>query len=404
MPLNGLGKLQAGIFAISLVQFLLSSPGFSDTFTHLQNKEVLHGYSTGLTEREKTVVHTQEKGLVKLNLSEWIVSADRLGRNNQVIVITLEGPIMHEIETAAFGQAIAEALQEGPLFILLRIDTPGGRIDYAQRICGAISRASPCPVIAFVRGGEYGGAVSAGAAAAFACNRIYMTNDTVIGAAATVTISDAGRPQTLAKAYDDEVAEKFNSVWRAYLASLAERNYRPGLLARAMVDSDTEVIEVSDAGKRLFIDPIDKKSEQQLVRTWNKKGSLLTLTSMEAVDCVIADKVVESQQDVLSDLNARGAKIIINETVQNAAIELKRARGQLNRIRKSIDLKIKQAKEPMPAPKMLNILRGARSEFQTLVKLAKKYPDLRLDVKILEDELNSIEANYQRLRMDSNQQ
>jgi hypothetical protein len=36
------------------------------------------------------------------------------------------------------------------------------------------------------------------------------------------------------------------------------------------------------------------------------------------------------------------------------------------------------------------------------VKLAKKYPDLQLNVKALEEELNSIEANYQKLRMDSN--
>jgi len=50
---------------------------------------------------------------------------------------------------------------------------------------------------------------------------------------------------------------------------------------------------------------------------------------------------------------------------------------------------------------VLKILRTAKSEFKTLIRLAKKYPDLRLDIQVLEDELNSIEANYQKIKRDS---
>jgi membrane-bound ClpP family serine protease len=398
----GFGRLQAGVLAILLLVCVLSATCWADTLTNRQTGEVLHGFATLLVKNNKAVVRTQEKGLIELNLVEWSVVPDKIGRNNKVVVLTLVGPIMYEIETAAFGRAIEQAVHEGPLFILLQIDTPGGRTDYAQRICSAISNTANCPVIGFVKGGQFGGAVSAGVAVALACDKIYMASDTIIGAAATVMISKTGQPQALADMYGKDVAEKFNSAWRAYLASLAEKNHRPGLLAKAMVDKDTEVIEVIEAYSRDFIDPANRQPDQQVVRIWNKKGSLLTLTAREAVECGIGDKLADSQQQVLRDLDADGAKVRFDETIQEAGRELKRANIQLNRILKSLDLKIKQAKEPMPDPKALSILRAAKSEFATLVKLAKKYPDLQLNVKALEEELNSIEANYQKLRMDSN--
>jgi transposase len=110
---------------------------------------------------------------------------------------------------------------------------------------------------------------------------------------------------------------------------------------------------------------------------------------------MIADKVINSRQELLSELDAANAEIVINNEIQKARMELKRARGQLNRIRKSIDFKIEQSKYRHPKPKVLEILRSAKSEFQTLIKLAKKYPDLELNIQALEDELNSIEAAYQ---------
>ena len=132
-----------------------------------------------------TSVFTQEKGLLKLDPKEWEIKRDNLGRNNKVIVVPVDDAIQYEIETDAFEKAIAESSQEGPLFILVEIDTPGGRIDLAHRMCTAIIDAD-CNVIAFVKGGKNGGAISAGAAVALSCSKIYMTDNTVIGAATLV--------------------------------------------------------------------------------------------------------------------------------------------------------------------------------------------------------------------------
>jgi membrane-bound ClpP family serine protease len=388
-------KLQMKILAASLVLLAFSLTCFADTFTNHQTGEVLHGYIASQAENSETIVSTKEKGQVGLNLAQWQVVTDRLGRNNKVIILTIDDEIEFEIETQAMEQELAKLPNEGPLFILFEIDTPGGRGDLTRRICGAITQIKGCPTIAFVKGGKYGGALSAGAAVALACDKSYMADNTVIGAATAITISETGRPESLKEAFGEEVGEKFASAWRAYLASLAERNRRPGLLARAMVDRNTEVIEVSDANERFFIDPVNKKPQQQLVHTWSKKGSLLTLTAAEAVECMIADKVINSRQELLGELDAASAEIVIDNEIQKAGTELKRAQGQLNRIRKSIDFKIEQSKYRHPRPKALEILRSAKNEYQTLIKLAKKYPDLELNTQALEEELNSIEAAYQ---------
>ena len=394
-------KIQVKILAVFLATLAFSPTCFADTFTHRRTGEVLHGYATGRTEGGKTFVHTQQKGEVKLNLAEWNIIADRLGRNNRVIILTIDDAIKFEIETEALVQAITKAADQGPLFILLEVDTPGGRVDLTQRICAAIMEARGCQVVAFTKGDKNGGAISAGVAVVFACDKIYMSNNAVIGAAMMTTTLGTGRPKELKKAYGEDLGEKFSSAWRAKLASMAEQNHRPGLLARAMVDRDIEVIEVSEADRKFFIEPVNKRPRQRLVHTWSKKGSLLTLTAAEAAKCKIADKVVSSREELLRDLGAENAEIVINNDVQNARIELKRARGQLNRIRKSIDFKIKQSENPQPVRKVLKILRSAKSEYKTLIKLARKYPDLRLNIQALEEELNSIEADYEKIKMES---
>ncbi len=393
-------KLRLPTFATALALLTFSTACFGDTFTHRQRGEVVHGYAVGQAEGVEIVVHTEEKGVVRLNLAEWEVTADRLGRNNKVIILTIDNEMMFEIETEALEQALGAVSKEGPLFILFEIDTPGGRTDLVQRICGAIADAGGCEVVAFVNGGPYGGAISAGAAAALACDKIYMANGTSIGAATVISLSEKG-PTDIKKTFGEAVGEKFSSAWQAYLASLAEHNRRPGLLARAMIDKDLEVIEVSEADRKLFIEPVNRRPEQRVVHTWSKKGSLLTLTADEAIKCGIGDGIVNSRGELLRELDAAGAEVVINDDVQKAREELRRAQGQLNRIRKSIDLKIKQSGHRQPRAKVLKILRSARAEFKTLIKLAKKYPDLGLNIQVLEDELNTVEANYQEVKMGS---
>ncbi|HUT31619.1 MAG TPA: hypothetical protein VMX13_17655 [Sedimentisphaerales bacterium] len=392
-------RLEQMLFtAFCAALFAFRAVCFGDTFTNQQTKEVLHGYATSAAVDGNTVVHTQEKGVVGLNLSEWRITADRLGRNNKVIVLTIDDKIMLEIETDALVEAIVRSADAGPLFILLEIDTPGGRVDFTRRICAAITQTNNCPVVAFIMGGQYGGALSAGAAVAFACDNIYMSNNTVIGAAAAVAMGGDGL-KDLKDSYGEEVGEKISSAWRTYLASLAEQNNRPGLLACAMVDRDIEVVEVSEAERRLFIDPVNITPQQHLVHTWSKKGSLLTLTADDAVKCEIADKVVNSREELLRHLGAAGTEIVTDDSFQEASKQFSRAKLRFNQLSKSLDFKIKQLQQTQIRPRALNILNEIRKDYKSLVTLAKHYPDLHINIRLLEAQLNTAEALYQEAKM-----
>ena len=388
----GLFRGTVRLYLVGAVIFCALCPG--DTFTHRQSGEILHGFKTSSVEGAKTSVQTTEKGLVELNLAEWSVVRDRNGRNNKVVVMQLTGPIMYEIETEALEKAIVRVADEGPLFILLEIDTPGGRVDLAHRICAAITGADNVETIAYIGGGETGGALSAGAAVSLAAAKIYMTEDSVIGAAMMIT----GDAESMKKAYGEEVGEKFDSAWRARLASLAEQNGRSGVLARAMVDKDIEVVEVVDGKRHFFIDPINKRPEQDLIKTWSKKGSLLTLTAGEAMGCGYAEAVVASREELLRSEAAAQAQVVIDNEIQRAGEELRRAQGQLKRIRKRVDFAIKKSEGLMYRAEALKMLRDARAEFKTLLNLARKYSDLNLDTRVLEDELNSIEVSYRNMK------
>ncbi|MFA5423669.1 MAG: hypothetical protein WC374_07390 [Phycisphaerae bacterium] len=370
----------------------------ADTFTNVRTGEVLHGYKTSKSEGVESFIQAAEKGPVKINLAEWKKKSDRQGRNNNVVVMELAGPIMYQIEAEALQNALTRISDEGPLFILLEIDSPGGRVDLAQNICAALIKASDnVQVISYVKGGRNGGAISAAAAVALATDKIYMSGDSVIGAATMIT----GQAETMKQAYGEDVGEKLDSAWRARLASLAEHKGRSGMLARAMVDRDLEIIEVNENGKRLFIEAVNKKPGQELVRTWSPKGSLLTLTANEAAKCGFTDAIVGSRQELLQQEGAADANIVINDDIQRAGEELRRAQGQLARIRKSFDFEFKKAEGDMYYAEALRMLREARVEMKTVLNLAKKYPDLNLDVKSIEDNLNTIEASYRNLKRDA---
>jgi len=397
MTATNIKKLQAVILIVSILNPFFSLACLADTFTNRKTLEVLHGYATSQTKGSETTVQTQEKGRLSLNLSQWRITPDHLGRNNKVIIITLDDQISLHIETEALKEAISKSADEGPLFILLEISTPGGQLDRIQQICGQITNTKHCQVVAFITGGRHRGALSGGAAVAFACDKIFMADNAVIGAASLVAKSAFG-PKEIKEVIGEELGEKVVSSWRAHLASMAEQHGRPGILAMAMADREIEVIEVSEANKKLFIDPANKIPQQDFVHVWSKKGALLTLTAQDAVKCGIADKAFDSRQQLLRHLQAEDARIVMNTDLQDARLELKKVKGQIERIRKSLDLKTQQLEYQHPTPKVLKILRSARSDFQTLIRLAKKYPDLQLATYPLEEELNSIEAAYDKLK------
>ncbi len=249
-------------------------------------------------ENGQNVDFTQEDGNIPLNLAEYEVEYNFSGRNSFVSLFSIRGQIVSEHETNAFINALAEEANKGPLAILIEIDTPGGRVDLAKQMCAAIDEIRGCKTIAYIKGGENGGAFSAGAAISLACDEIYMSPQTTIGAATMLASTRSGYVLDMKRAYGEAVGEKYNAAWRSYLASLAEKNNRSGALAKAMADKDIEVVEISRGGAQLFVEPSDKRPDDKVIGTVCKKGELLAMPANKALACKISDGTAESRQEI----------------------------------------------------------------------------------------------------------
>jgi membrane-bound serine protease (ClpP class) len=137
-------------------------------------------------------------------------------------------------------RSLAEARAANAIAVILDIDTPGGRVDAAQRIVKALQDAD-LPTFALVNPHAF----SAGAMIALAADRVYMRPGSVIGAATPVT----GEGQT--------APEKIVSAMRAEMRSLAERRGLDPRIAEAMVDESIAIEGVSEAGKLLTLTAVE---------------------------------------------------------------------------------------------------------------------------------------------------
>ncbi|MHC4571557.1 MAG: hypothetical protein ACYS0C_05725 [Planctomycetota bacterium] len=374
---------------VVLTCLYLAFPCRADTFTNRKTGEVFNGYMTQTKRGNKTLIRVGKKGGAKyVDMSDYRVEWNYLGRKNQVVVIPIKEKIELESETIAFEKAIKASSNQGPAFILIEIDTPGGRADLMKRICSAITKTNNCLTVAFISGGKYGGAYSAGAIIALACNYIYMADDTAIGAATTVVVSDSGI-KDLKSAFGATVAEKLMSADRAYVASIAEQNGRSGALAKAMVDEDVKVLEVIDNGGRFFVEPGNRKRGQTVVRTWSKKGSLLTLTASEAAECRIAHGLARSRKAIVSAFRLEKPRIVQNNEAAKARRAFESAKDKLEKITISIDRYLKEIQLSENKSRSVRLLDKLIKKYKEVIALGKAHPDLAIDEEACRKAINS---------------
>ena len=377
---------------IATILLILHIACLADTFTNNQTGEILHGYTTAEKINGKSLICTIEKGTTALDMKQWSVTDDRKGRNSKIIVLTVNQQVTKQIVAEAFEQALTKAIREGPLLILLQIDTVEGEISFIKRICEAIINNSNCEIVCFINGGKYSGALGSAAGIALACDKIYMAEGATLGAATPIKLANLQVAEVNQIA--DPNTEQMEKQWHEYFLHLAGRNNRPQLLAKAMLDMNLEVIEIDVKGQRKFVEP-QTAIPANVVQIWSKKGSLLTLTASEAVQCGFAEGLVDSPKELLHELNVENALIVRDNQIQQAARTYKKAKLKFDRLRSSLDLKIKQIEQTTNVLKALRLLREIRDDYKSLLLLAKRYPDLSLDIELIQQQVDLAESYYE---------
>ena len=184
-------------------------------------------------------------------------------------------PVTGEIQNGLapfIARAIREAEDAGAVAAFLDIDTPGGRVDAAERIVDAV-RGSRVPVYAFVNPRAY----SAGAMIALATKGIYMRPGAVLGAATPVDGSGTKAP------------EKYVSALRGEFRALAEQQGLDPRIAEKMVDENLDLEGIAP------------------------KGTLVTLSTSEALAVKYAKAEVQDQAALLAALGLADAEVVSAE-------------------------------------------------------------------------------------------
>jgi hypothetical protein len=191
-------------------------------------------------------------------------------------LIPVRGVIGDDFTADRMKSLVDGAVSAKASTIVLDLNTPGGSVADAERIVDIIIAHKEIRFIAFVRR-----ALSAGATITLACKEIYVTDGATIGAAVSYAPDPSGKPVNLPK----DVAEKFQSVWRAVCRKAAECGGHQSIIAEAMVDPDFALTMRKDGDK--VICERNGKGE-----TLKAAGRILTLTGHEAVACQLAKKLV----------------------------------------------------------------------------------------------------------------
>ena len=239
--------------------------------------------------RDKTHVPRRNSGIRRLLvLAAWLVALmaaplpalgaatppENAAPAGAVYVIPVKMAVQGGL-AAFIDRALTEAEEAGAALAILDVDTPGGRLDYADQIASRI-RAAKVPTVAFVSGK----AASAGAYIALNAGGIAMAPGSSIGAA--MMVNQLGEPV-------EDV--KNLSFWRSQMSAAAELNGRNPAIAVAMVDPDT-VLEMPEIGRT------------------KERGQILTLTFDEALKVGYSDATARSIEEVMAWKGLAGQRVV----------------------------------------------------------------------------------------------
>ncbi|MEZ4455479.1 MAG: NfeD family protein, partial [Gemmatimonadales bacterium] len=197
-----------------------------------------------------------------------LVAGPAAGQAPVVYRVPISGTIENGLAPYA-ARALDAARAARADAVVLDIDTPGGRIDAAERIVDAI-RASEIPVYAFVNPRAY----SAGALIALATKGIYVRPGGVIGAATPVD------------GQGTKASEKIVSAMRGEFRALAEEAGLDPAVAEGMVDETLDIPGIKPPGR------------------------LLTLTAEEALRLGYAKEAVADLPAMTAAVGLGGAQIV----------------------------------------------------------------------------------------------
>jgi membrane-bound serine protease (ClpP class) len=193
-------------------------------------------------------------GQVQEQEAESAAPRGQAAAQKKVYVVPVRDDIMPPI-LYVIRRGVKEAMAAGADCLILDMETNGGRVDITEEIFDIIGKF-PGLTVTYVNKDAY----SAGAFIAVATQKIYMAEESVIGAAAPIMMSPTGGVSEMPSTME----VKMNSAIRAKIRAQAQKNDYPIDVVEAMVDKS----------KKLELDG----------KVICEVGDILTLTNREALE------------------------------------------------------------------------------------------------------------------------
>jgi ATP-dependent protease ClpP protease subunit len=326
----------------------------ADTFRHKETGEMFYGFRTQKRMGDKILVYNSDtKKNQTIDEGLYDIVLDGKGRRDSIVRVPIRQSeaLLSEAVSKQIAQSIIEASNSGPQLIIVEIDSPGGHGEYMRTIATAIEQTTNCRVAAYISGGDYGGAYSAAAVIAMACDTIYIAPAASIGAVGPMR----------GAATNEQYASNLNLYSSDMLAAYA--GYAMGLtkksdlrlVARALVDKSVSVLEVIDttSNSTTFVERESRQPTQTIVRTLAEGvpagayrlptgepttqgplpaeviGRVLTLTAADAVRIGLANKVVASPKEIAEAENAANAQFISSPSIDSTIRRFAAARRSI---------------------------------------------------------------------------
>jgi ATP-dependent protease ClpP protease subunit len=318
-------------------------------------------------------------------------------------VIPITGALESHALVEAVEKALAEAKKQQATVIIFRLNTPGGRLDVADKLIQMIEGITWARPVAFISGPDKR-ALSAGAYLCLACEKIFMVPGATMGAATPYTMTYFG----------PSVSEKFQSAFRARFRALAQARGHSVAVADAMVDRETGVVQVFVDGKPKLVSEAEARRMAQQIKGRFKRGKtvceagqILTMTSKEAAEFGVAAGIVADEKELLAKMEMQAGQVAeakwLPDWVAKTAAERKKAVDLamqtflMNMERaETFDQQADQAtsagqRRPL-IEKGLAALQEAAKALTELERLAK---DEKYDFPVSEDKLGQLKARME---------
>jgi membrane-bound serine protease (ClpP class) len=163
-----------------------------------------------------------------------------------------------DITLSSLKRRIELAQQSGADLLIFEMDTPGGLVTSALKICDTI-KTVPQHTVAWVNTKAY----SAGAIISLACNEVVMARRSTIGDAMPISISTEG-----VHAVSEDVKPKVNSPLLEELRDSARRNDYSMLLCESMIRPDMEAfwVQNTETGEKRFVTRLERDRLFEIVQ------------------------------------------------------------------------------------------------------------------------------------------